>query len=318
MTASDAYENNYFGFSVSISDNYALIGAFGNSSSAGAAYAFLHEGDTWNESKKITDNEGSATYNYFGNNVSISEDFAIVGARNDDNGNGNDAGAAYIYHTIDDLSLPIELSSFTASIGNGSVILNWTTESEINNLGFILERSEGNDNYFEELASYAHYPELKGQGNSSQQTAYSFIDRLVRNGITYYYRLSDVNFNGNRIYHGTVSATPNESGIDIEREEPVLSRFYLYPNYPNPFNPETTIKFEVPLQSNALKEIRLTIYNSLGEKVRELLTGELAGGIYEIKWDGTDNAGIQQPSGVYFLYFQSEYLTQKRKMVLIQ
>jgi hypothetical protein len=217
-----------------------------------------------------------------------------------------------------DYALPVKLSSFIAQAGDGKVTLKWTTDSEENNLGFIIERSIRNNNSFEEMASYVNYPELEGQGNTSSQTNYSFTDNLVQNGITYKYRLSDVDFNGDRTYHNIVSATPNSQGIEIERIEPITSRFQLFQNYPNPFNPETTIKFEVPVTQSGSEKVEITIYNSIGERVKNLFSGVLDGGVYEIKWNGENNNGLKQPSGVYFVNYRTNYLLKYRKILLVK
>ena len=86
ITASDAEFNDYFGNSVSISGDYAIVGAYGednNGYSAGAAYIFHRSGTSWTEQAKITASDVQA-YDYFGYSVSISGDYAIVGAYGED------------------------------------------------------------------------------------------------------------------------------------------------------------------------------------------------------------------------------------------
>jgi hypothetical protein len=217
-----------------------------------------------------------------------------------------------------DYALPVSLSSFTAISGDGKVTLKWTTQSEEDNVGFIIERSIGNVNSFGELASYINYNELQGKINSSTVTNYTFTDNTVINGMTYYYRLSDVDLNGNRFFHQIVNATPNTQGIHVEKKEPILSKFYLYQNYPNPFNPETTIKFEVPLTQVGLEQIELTIYSSIGKKVKDIFSGSLAPGVYEIKWNGQNDDEIKQPSGVYFIHYQTNHMSKNRKILLVR
>jgi hypothetical protein len=317
LVASDASENNYFGFSVSMTGNFAFVGAFGNASSSGSAYAYLRNGSIWNETKRITASDVLVS-DQFGESVSMSDQYAVVGSRYADNSNGQGAGSAYVFNTVEDLALPIKLISFTAIARNRQIELHWSTASELDNIGFILERSVGKDEFFEELASYENYPELRGQMNSNVITNYSFEDNTVINGTTYYYRLIDVDLNGNKHQHQTVNATPNTNAIDIKRKDPVLSKFYLYQNYPNPFNPETTIKFEVPVTQVGLEQIELAIYNSIGKKVKEIFIGSLAPGVYEIKWNGQNDDGIRQPSGVYFIHYQTNHLSKSRKILIIR
>ena len=86
---------DYFGYSVSISGTYAIVGAYGNSSSKGAAYIFQLIGTTWTPTPVLTAT-GGANYDYFGWSVSISGTYAIVGAY----GNSSSKGAAYIFQLI--------------------------------------------------------------------------------------------------------------------------------------------------------------------------------------------------------------------------
>jgi hypothetical protein len=103
---------------------------------------------------------------------------------------------------------------------------------------------------------------------------------------------------------------------DVERRADlgVPERFALYENYPNPFNPSTTIRFEVP------KDVRLklTVHNLLGRQIRSLVDGPQASGVYTVVWDGRDNAGIQVASGVYFYRLQAADFVQTKKMLLLK
>ena len=98
LTASDGAEYDCFGGSVSISENYAIVGASwddDNGGSSGSAYIFRRNGTSWIEEQKLTASDGGE-YNYFGESVSISGDFVIVGADRDDD-NGQRSGSAYIF-----------------------------------------------------------------------------------------------------------------------------------------------------------------------------------------------------------------------------
>ncbi|KPA18874.1 secreted protein containing Peptidase S8 and S53, subtilisin, kexin, sedolisin domain protein [Candidatus Magnetomorum sp. HK-1] len=98
LLASDGAEYDYFGFSVSISGDYAIVGAYGDDNNgyfSGSAYIFKRDGNTWTEQAKLLPSDG-ATYDYFGQSVSISGDYAIVGAYRDDD-NGYCSGSAYIF-----------------------------------------------------------------------------------------------------------------------------------------------------------------------------------------------------------------------------
>ena len=88
----------------------------------------------------------------------------------------------------------------------------------------------------------------------------------------------------------------------------------LYPNYPNPFNPETKIKFA----TERFSDVTVTIYSILGEEVSVAHNGQLAAGTYDITWYGKDSQGNKVPSGVYFYEVRSDDRIQKGKMLLLK
>ena len=98
----------------------------------------------------------------------------------------------------------------------------------------------------------------------------------------------------------------------------IPSRFDLAQNYPNPFNPRTTIMFEVKsvAGNSGGEDIELVIYNLLGQRVKTLASGYHAIGEYTVEWDGTDDFGKRQASGVYFYSLISGSSRVTKKMVL--
>jgi len=98
----------------------------------------------------------------------------------------------------------IELSSFTAKPANGSVTLNWATETEIDNVGFNILRATAEDGVYVKINAEL----IPAQGGAAQGAAYQFVDTNVRNRKTYYYKLEDIDLNGTATAHGPVSATP--------------------------------------------------------------------------------------------------------------
>ena len=90
--------------------------------------------------------------------------------------------------------------------------------------------------------------------------------------------------------------------------------YQLYNNYPNPFNPVTNIKFDIP----KFDYVDILIYNINGQIIRTLQSGNLAPGKYNISWDGLDNHGQNLPSGIYFYYMEAAGFTKKNKMVLVK
>lgn len=89
---------------------------------------------------------------------------------------------------------------------------------------------------------------------------------------------------------------------------------YSLRNYPNPFNPETTIEFYLPHHA----EVRLKIFNVLGQRIRTLFTGRRDAGVYRLKWNGRDEAGNEVASGVYIYRLQADRFVQSRKMLLLR
>lgn len=90
--------------------------------------------------------------------------------------------------------------------------------------------------------------------------------------------------------------------------------FVLYPAYPNPFNPETTIKYSLPAQS----KVTLKIYNILGEEIRTLVDEVQTQGSKSISWNGQDNYGQQVGSGVYIYSLKTNKTVLSKKLFLIR
>ena len=95
LTASDGAASDWFGFSVSISGDTAIVGAYEDDSGEGSAYVFVRSGTTWTEQQKLTASDGAAS-DSFGRSVSISGDTAIIGAFGDDD-DGSNSGSAYVF-----------------------------------------------------------------------------------------------------------------------------------------------------------------------------------------------------------------------------
>ena len=174
---------------------------------------------------------------------------------------------------FDVLIVPVELVSFDAAISSGKVVLNWKTATEVNNAGFEIERSENNSNFTK--IGY-----VNGSGTTTEINEYSFTDNSLEQIGKYYYRLKQIDLDGSFEYSNTVSV--NFSDI------PVV--YNLFQNYPNPFNPQTTIKISLPFES----EVKLIVYNSIGQEVATLINNVMEAGYHELLWNG-----ISVASGVY-------------------
>jgi hypothetical protein len=91
-------------------------------------------------------------------------------------------------------------------------------------------------------------------------------------------------------------------------------KFSLALNYPNPFNPETWIKYQLPTSAH----VRLSIYNALGQEVRRLVDYSQPAAYHQVVWDGRDDAGNLLPTGVYFYRLEAEKFTAIKKMVMMK
>lgn len=97
-------------------------------------------------------------------------------------------------------------------------------------------------------------------------------------------------------------------------ETSVPKQFALHQNFPNPFNPITTIRYEVPRESH----IQVGIFNLLGQEIITLVNERQLAGYYQISWGGKDNSGQTVGSGVYFVVLRAETFTTNKKMLLIK
>ena len=105
----------------------------------------------------------------------------------------------------------------------------------------------------------------------------------------------------------------NETNTDVTHDE-VPGAYRLAQNFPNPFNPSTTIKFDMREKGN----VTLKIYNVAGQLVKTLVDGVKDAGAYSITWDGTNNLGSRVSSGVYFYKMNTKHFSETKKMVLLK
>lgn len=308
-----------FGASGSITTNARVAGAWTSSGISGTPFA---QGNTYTVDIYGNNTTTTANYNYFTtqsvaantmdiwvNGVLVADDIGKALLANDSNidswmfyGESSADNVANIFlddiyytNTISDTVLPVELSSFSAIIMDNSVKLNWQTKTEVNNYGFEILRSTQNENAWSKLG-FVH-----GHGNSNSPKNYTFTDdlNLTPNlSRTLSYRLKQIDTDG-KIEYSKI--------INIDLGSP--SQLELSQNYPNPFNPITTIKFSLPQSGN----VKLTIYNLLGERVAELVNEFKESGVHTIYFDASE-----LNSGVYIYKVESNGFVRARKMTLVK
>jgi len=199
-----------------------------------------------------------------------------------------------IYESGTNLTLPVELSSFTFIISAQNINLKWSTSSEQNNLGFDIERKTITENW-------SKIGFIKGQGTVHFPSNYSFEDKNLQTG-KYYYRLKQKDNNGNFEYYSLTGYA--EIGIPFRNN--------ISQNYPNPFNPVTRINFEIPKDSR----VNIAVFDLSGRLIKTIVNEFKTAGYYTIQFDAS---GIS--SGVYFYRFKIEgdnAFVMSKKFILLK
>lgn len=115
--------------------------------------------------------------------------------------------------------------------------------------------------------------------------------------------------------NGEVVINENRSkDIESLAIKAVPAEFKLSNNYPNPFNPTTTINYQLP-EAN---QVVITIYNILGKRVRTLVSKKMEAGYYKAKWNGKNESGRTLSSGTYFYHIQAGKHSATKKMLLMK
>lgn len=195
-----------------------------------------------------------------------------------------------IYVSNPENMLPVELHSFGAIRNNDKVILNWQTDTEINNLGFEIQKQNGD--------TWEKVGFVNGKGNSNVKNEYSFTD-INKSIEKTAYRLKQIDTDG----HFSFSEIVYSEGFLINLD------YKLYQNYPNPFNPSTTIKYQIP--NDGLVTIKL--YDILGNEIKTLVKEQKTKGQYTYKFESTNLA-----AGVYIYSLESGYFSESKKMIVLK
>ena len=210
--------------------------------------------------------------------------FAYVGTINTDiSQNGT--------YTVYDFQMPVELSSFTATVNRNAVNLNWSTVSELNNSGFDIERKAATGNDFTKVGN------VSGNGTTNSPVNYTFTDRA--NTGKYNYRLKQIDLNGNFEYFN----------LSNEIEVGVPNSFAMSQNYPNPFNPSTKINYDLPVDGI----VSIKLYDLTGRQVASLVSEAKIAGYYTVSFDASNLA-----SGMYFYRISAGSFTSTKKMALVK
>ena len=198
---------------------------------------------------------------------------------------------------ITNVALPVELTSFTASVNRLDAQLEWSTATEVNNYGFEIEK-RAVSNKQSTASNWTKIGFVKGNGTSNVKQSYSFSENVTESG-RYAYRLKQIDNDGAFKYS-------QEAEVTIE----VPKVFTLNQNYPNPFNPTTTISFT--LAQDGITVLR--IFDILGREVATLANGDMKAGVVQhVTFDAS-----RLSSGIYFSCLENNGLRQIKKIVLMK
>ncbi len=194
----------------------------------------------------------------------------------------------------------VELSSFVGALVEDRVVINWVTASQTNNAGFRVLRSTDGETY--EVVSAL----IAGAGTTDQLMDYIFEDTSLPAAEIVYYVLEQVDLDGT-----------------INRSNPIevlLGARFILPTefasavYPNPFNPRTTISYDLPSDA----DVSIIIYDAIGQEIRHLVSQHYTAGRYSVQWDAKDFMGRSVGSGVYIAKIKAGPNTALQKMLLLK
>jgi len=208
---------------------------------------------------------------------------------------------------------------FVASISN-----QWFANSE-HTLNLGVDRFL--NGWTEPINQVIYFAEIYSHGSVNGDTTFFYvIDTLGNierqeiplernvNGHIQAFQLSDTLYYFDLDIYGNVISLENPLDVDNESETELPYRFELFQNYPNPFNPKTKIGFSLP---RAL-DVRVDIYNILGEKIKTIISEHLTAGYQSVTWNGTDNNGSEVSTGIYFYRIQANNFVDSKKMLLLK
>ena len=194
----------------------------------------------------------------------------------------------------------VELSSFVGALVEDRVVINWVTASQTNNAGFRVLRSTDGETY--EVVSEL----ISGAGTTDQLMDYIFEDTSLPSAEIVFYVLEQIDLDGT-----------------INRSNPIevlLGARFILPTefasavYPNPFNPRTTISYDLPSEA----DVSIIIYDAIGQEIRQLVSQHYTAGRYSVQWDAKDFMGRSVGSGVYIAKIKAGPNTAIQKMLLLK
>ena len=195
-------------------------------------------------------------------------------------------------------ALAMDLMSFEGSASETEVVLHWVTGTELDRLGFNIHRSDREEDDFSRINTSVIY----ATGDATIGGSYVYTDEDAVPGVTHYYRLESIAIDGSSTLHDPVAVTiPGTIA-------------YALAAYPNPFNPETVVRYDLPEAGS----VSLMLYNLMGQTVRVLVSGHQGTGSHRVVWDGRDSEGQAVVSGVYLCRMVVGEYSVVRKLLLVR
>jgi len=188
--------------------------------------------------------------------------------------------------------LPVELTTFNATANNNTATLSWTTATEVNNYGFEIERRTVSS-----VNGWKKVGFVQGNGTSNASHSYSFIDKNL-SASTYVYRLKQIDNSGAFKYSQETEVTLGIPGV-----------FALSQNFPNPFNPQTTIAYDIPKECF----VTIKVYDVLGKEVASVVNENKKAGSYQVSFDGS-----RLSSGMYICRMSAATYSSATKMIILK
>jgi hypothetical protein len=201
------------------------------------------------------------------------------------------------------------LVTFTAAETDSGVVVNWSTEGELNCLSWRLERSLVIDTNYQTMTTQP------GQGTTSIPHDYTWLDTTVVAVNTYYYRLVEISTIGGTTYNGPISVLVSLFGVAGEPEAlPLLPEDILLQSHPNPFWNNTRITYNLARPG----PVSIKVYNTAGQLIRVLSDGFQAAGRHSEAWNGRDRRNKAVANGVYICHLVTGKKLSQCRIILVK
>ena len=197
--------------------------------------------------------------------------------------------------------VPVELSAFAGEAVEDQVVLNWATASQTNNAGFRVLRSSDQENY--QVVSDL----IAGAGTTDALMNYTFSDEGIPAVGQVYYVLEQIDLDGTIHRSNPIEVLLGARFLNLPTE-------FASAVYPNPFNPSTTISYDLPAEA----DVSIVIYDAIGQEIRQLVSQQHTAGRYSIQWDAKDHLGRSVGSGVYIAKILAGQNSVIQKMLLLK